>query len=938
MKRKVFLVTLIFMMCCLECFAKEDNIACQTVEGLGIMEIDRAEATVTRGEFARIIRKMCRLEINQTEWQRDFFEDLDTEQTMKNIFSDVQSSGEYYDDINIVCERGIMNGISADEFLPDGEVKYEEAAKTLVKIFGYSPEAEYAGGYPTGYTTVCDNLGISRNVNASKGAPITKKQLAQMIYNSLDIKVMVAKVGADGPNFEEGSKNVLEYVMGMWCEYGTMTANMQTDLYTAEQSKSVVVNDVRINATEDLSYINELLGHKAYAYYNDDGLVWACVAPSDNSIVISGDDVEDFSDGVLTYDNGRKKSITVESGTPVIYNGLAVSGLERDMVVMQGGSIEIIQNDSDCDVVIIKNYKDYYVSGIDLENGIIYNKLASGTENETIDVFAEGNCVVIKNADGVTDLEAIAVGAVLSVAQNDYAIEIIINTDCVSGKITAIGDYIYINDKEYELSREYVKSRFYVLPKLGENVKAYTDAYGYIAWLDNESVENMGGYIIKTYIDEDSGKSIVKMFTLTGDIKAYETVDKVTVIDTNNEKWKVSSEQLSEYAADGYVNYSLSEDGKINKIVLPLKKRTDENHLYEMINDSMGSIRYKSTFKCFSGKAYIGSSTKILLVGSEGGDVSLKLADASIFVNSTDYNLSAYATDPDNMYADCIVYHSSTTASINDSDYAGVVVDIKNTINADDDEVIKATVYRNGSELELVAVINNGTSIFDEAVDVFSSGTSYKIRKGDIIKWSTDFDGYVNKIQLIYSPYLRNPSGGDDGYLAGVKNDKYMVSSALVDRNNDINNIYNATTNSQTRTDCNPYALSSGSAKALAFRFYQNMRTMLGWVYSNDGEIFTMTTQDLSLGEKFSANGIPKTEYKEDAMTGVWVVDNIKFYRFDTTYVDYVKKGSSYTPTVRAGTIEDIKDYKSYGGDCSRVICILKSGEPYQLIIIDNDK
>lgn len=442
---------------------------------------------------------------------------------------------------------------------------------------------------------------------------------------------------------------------------------------------------------------------------------------------------------------------------------------------------------------------------------------------------------------------------------------------------------------------------------------------------------------MKIYADEETEKSIVRLFTLTGNTETYETEDKVTIVDANNEKLKVKSEQLSEYVAQGYVNYSLSGDSKISKIVLPLKNRSDENRLYEMVNDSMGNIRYKSTFKCFSGRAYIGDSTKIILVGKDGNELRLKLADESIFENSTDYNISAYATDRDNMYADCIIYHENITATINDSDYAAVVLDIKTAINLDDEEVVKVTVYRNGAEIDLVATVENGVSIFDKATDVFSSG-SYKIQKGDIIKWSTDFDGYVNKIQLIYSPYLKNPSGGEDGYLAGVKYDKYMISSSLVDYSSQTNNMYNATSSSQTRTDCNPYAISSGSAQALAFRFYQSMRTMLGWAYSKKDDIFTLTTQDLSLGERFSASGIPEKEYKDSNMTGVYVIDNIKYYRFNTLYVNYTKKGSSYIPEVRAGALTDIKDYKSYGGDCSRVICVLKSGEPYQLIIIDNDK
>lgn len=944
MKRKVFLITAIFIVFCLTAYANDDNIAVNTVTGLGIMDEDNMDKTVTRGEFARIIRLMCRLELDDTEWQKDFFGNGEDE--MKHLddvsdtqlrFRDVSSAEEYYKDIDIVADYGIMNGVSKNEFYPENEIKFEEAVKTLIKIFGYTHEAKYYGGYPQGYITVAANLGIDNKVNASFGSLLTKTQLAQMIYNSLDINVMTPKISSNELGFEKDSETVLEYVMGLEKETGTMTSNLLTDLYTPCKGQNICVNNKNIYVEDNKKYVNELIGHKVVVYYNDDGLIWACKDNSDNSLIIDGADIESFNDGVLTYDNGKLKKIVIESGTPVIYNGLAVSEISEDMFMMQGGKVEVIKNKSNCDAIIIKNYKTYYVSGIDKDKRLIYNKLASELNDESIDVDENENSVIFRNAEGYTDFDSIAVGNVLSVAKNEYAIDIIISTENKSGKVTSIDKNIYINDKEYELSKEYAKSRFFIAPSVGNTVKAYLDVYGNIAWIDFKTVENMGGYITRIYDDED-GKSKVKIFTLTGISEVYDMEDKISYIDENNVRIKINSDILKNFIETGYINYSLSENAKINKIIIPLKTRSDENRLYEMVNDSMSNIRYKSTFNCFSGKAYIGNNTKIFIISDDNGNTKLKLSDSSIFTNSTDYNISAYATNPDSMYADVIICRNDTDALINELDYAAVVIDIKISINADDEAVKKVTVYQNGKKNDISSIIIDGVSSFDIASDVFGSSDKYIIKKGDIIRWSTDFDGNVDNVQLLYSPYIPNPSGGHEGYLAGVKNDKYMVSSTLIDRSTGTNNIYNATSNSQTRTDCNPFSVNSGTVGALAFRFYQSgIRTMLGWTYSRNDEFVTLTTQDLSTGEKFSANGIPDNEYTEGTMTGVYIIDSIKYQRFNTTYIKYNYKGGSYIPNVRVGELKDIKDYKSYGGDCSRVICMMKSGEPHQMIIIDMD-
>lgn len=917
----------------------------KTVTGLGIMSDTGFSEGVTRGEFASIIGKLCRLDMSDTEWQKTFFGDEASEKELKteveksgNLFDDVARSDDYCFEINSVANYRIMEGVGENKFYPDREVSFVEVCKTLIKIAGYVPEAERLGGYPNGYISLAGKLGISKYVY--KGDTLSKSEIAQMIYNLFDVNVMMSRIDSGRINYYiDEEKNVLSFVLGMKKLRGTMTQNTITDLHTPMKSNRIIVDGKALNCENNIPYVNELLAHEVIAYYDEeDNVVWADKTANDESIIIDGSDILKYVDGVLTYETDKKEnSIRIESGTPVIYNGLATGKLNEKMFAMQSGTVEVITNNSKCDTVVITNYKTVYVSGVNTSSGLIYNKTSASNADDIISVD-EDKYVIICDADRYTDISAIKAGSVLNVAQNDYAVRIMISENTVSGKITSVSNgYIYINEKPYIESRQLTESRHYIPAQLGSDVKAYLDFNGIIAWMDIVKAENSGGYLIKAF--EEDGTNKLKIFTLSAKTEVYEIAEKLKISDENGNNITAKGNLQTDILNEGYIQYLLNSERKISKVIIPLKCASDDNRLYEMINDSMEGIVYKEGAKCFSGKAYIGNNTVIIKKSSDGAKTELSICDDSIFENDKSYKISAYSSDPYNMYADVIFCANDDNKIISEKNYLSVVEDISDGININDEPVRNVTIHQDGKTLKLMSLIENDISAFENASDAIGSN-KYNIQKGDIIRYSTDTDGYVDKVELVYSPYLANPSGGSDGYLAGIDNDKYMISKGLVDRVNDKNNIYSITSSSQSLINCNPYAVNNGSLVANAFRFQQyNIRTMLGYVYSVKDNFITITTQDLTIGKKYSKSGIPEIEYIKDDMTGVYIIDTIKYERFHTTYVTYSGNMHGVCRTsVRSGDISDIKAYRDYGSKCSKIICILRSGEPHQLIIINDER
>lgn len=102
-------------------------------------------------------------------------------------FSDVSGTfwGAPY--IQAAVSAGIVNGYIDGTFKPSGNVKYEEAVTMMLKVLGYTDD-DFGASYPYGQVGTADSLKMTEGMNASIGSPLTRRQAAILICNSLDTK------------------------------------------------------------------------------------------------------------------------------------------------------------------------------------------------------------------------------------------------------------------------------------------------------------------------------------------------------------------------------------------------------------------------------------------------------------------------------------------------------------------------------------------------------------------------------------------------------------------------------------------------------------------------------------------------------------------------------------------------------------------------------
>ncbi len=119
-------------------------------------------------------------------------------------FSDVAADHWASGFINVgSSSSGFINGMGDGTFAPEANVTYAQLVKMLVTSLGYGGMALQEGGYPTGYITVGDRIGVTKAVVANANDELTRGQVALLIDNSVNIPLLVTTVwSAANPEYE----------------------------------------------------------------------------------------------------------------------------------------------------------------------------------------------------------------------------------------------------------------------------------------------------------------------------------------------------------------------------------------------------------------------------------------------------------------------------------------------------------------------------------------------------------------------------------------------------------------------------------------------------------------------------------------------------------------------------------------------------------------
>lgn len=102
-------------------------------------------------------------------------------------FSDVRASHWASPYIQAAVSAGYVTGYLDGTFNPDGMVTYEEAVTIMLRVLGYTDD-DFGASYPYGQIGTANGKKMTEGINAQIGEPLTRRQVAHLLSNSLITK------------------------------------------------------------------------------------------------------------------------------------------------------------------------------------------------------------------------------------------------------------------------------------------------------------------------------------------------------------------------------------------------------------------------------------------------------------------------------------------------------------------------------------------------------------------------------------------------------------------------------------------------------------------------------------------------------------------------------------------------------------------------------
>lgn len=148
--------------------------------------------------------------------------------------------------VNVAVSEDIITGFEDGTFKPDEQVTYVQVVKMLVCAAGYGQYASYLGGWPNGYLSVASDKGITAGVSAGQDEAVTRGQVAQLIYNTLDVPM----VASNGFSISETTGAVVPSLKIMDGKEDRDYQTLLTQKHNAYKVEGIVTSTNRTNSAE----------------------------------------------------------------------------------------------------------------------------------------------------------------------------------------------------------------------------------------------------------------------------------------------------------------------------------------------------------------------------------------------------------------------------------------------------------------------------------------------------------------------------------------------------------------------------------------------------------------------------------------------------------------------------------------------------------------
>lgn len=601
-------------------------------------------------------------------------------------YKDVTEDNSAYNEIVIAYQLGIINGMDNELFKPDVNVTYAEAVKIIVCLLGYKVEAETIG-YPLGYLSKASQLGILSGITSDSFTPLTRGAMAVLIYNSLEVPLLVrTSYGGGSYNFTSTQDvTILSEYLHIYKYEGQISASYFTTIFGARilniDEISMEGYIFKVGSTDASNMVGQNV--TLYARFDESMDTKEIVSVQLNvnslkTIVKSEDILPKTTTAKLYYEDDssdKEGSVSINSSAKCIYNGKPLLTWDAQDIMPELGSVTLISNNgSSADVVIVENYKNYIVSGKNPDESTVYFKPNDSGKKDLLLAFNDtSRKISFINHDGTPAfIEDCLEWNILSVMESlDGSImKIVRSAESVSGKVIELGSNEMTLEKgTYQIASDLLANNSLGKIEMGMEAVYYLDFFGNVTAFDKEAYRSgKYGYLVTVGIEKGLDKAPqFKIFTQDGGMKVFDTADKISVNNytVSNKYLLVSNDSVPEnvrkeinkiYFKDKVIEqlimFNTNEAGEINSIETAVNGAIlDESQREEVFSrDFWGrGVYYAYVLNVFNTKYRLGSKTVTFAVPEKytgDNDSEYSIMPSTLFQHGEGYeNLEFYDLD-----------------------------------------------------------------------------------------------------------------------------------------------------------------------------------------------------------------------------------------------------------------------------------------------------
>lgn len=807
----------------------------------------------------------------------------------------------------------------------EGEtVTPDQAVRDIIRALGYDCMVDYKNTYyqQAAKLSLFDGIDFTGNV-------LKKYQLAKLIYNALDVPMMLmTTIDQDGTHYRiSPDDDLLSNVLNLDTAYGIL---QDDGVYSLYGESRVAKNAVQVGGVvykNEYDFKIDYVGHYVKVYYKNDGaekeVVFLSKQNEDADIIIDAENFVSYRNYVISYSgkNGKMKQLTFGKNVPVIKNGQLLTSFDQSDFVMSNGEVKATKDENGkISAVIIKSYTDLVVNKKDDADSVVYNMFAEYYTDRIMNSldFSDMDYVKVIGADGKEiKPEEIEENDILTVNKgSNYIVAYVSKTRQSKFKIQKIsqsnGDTVVSDGTyDYKLNRSYYHCSYASDLKLGAEMNLWINHFGDIVWAKKcESADLQYGILADVAVLGAFGTSVkVAIFKEDSQKKIYALNDKLVFVNRQGEKSTVKAENLPALL-NGFhemVAFKANDNDEITYLELPLEKWKNghTSNLVKLVDRSVSSAYpYRSNTYAFEQSYFLNNNTEFFCAKPDSAaslDSYGRLAGSygDLLIRDTSYKFDAYSKGDSNLCDFVILYdyYDETQKFPKGGQRVAIVTDVYQTIDLT-------------GEIYYQIVLNDGSNYrcddIAQCMDLYTCGTDhptyYTLQQGDMINYTFNpITQNIETIIIVYRSTVGVPNSDSKGYLLGGSDGDGTVKGSKPNPVGVAGGTYKVVEDGSSYTTGGKYK-----------------RYMIAWVYRKSAEGITVTTQNLE-----------KEEYRKDEnyLTETYHMSLNNFYRYNPYHCVYNPRDGRVEVMGKTTSLDDFKDFMTYGSDCSKVLIVVNGTE-----------